>query len=424
MLAGSLPARAAVRTARTGLLASGSARQTASRRARRVQSLLLAGQVAAALALLVGGALLIGSVRRALGVSPGFRPESLLTLRVAPAPESYDDPQDVVRFFTAASAEVRGLPTVVAVGAVSVLPVSGPGARGEVTVADHVVAGGQRPAAGFLRVLPGYFEALGVPIVAGRDFEAGDDGRGERVTIVTEGLARRIWPGQDPIGRRLKVGPPAGEPWLRVVGVVGDVAQSGLDAPPEYQTFEPLAQRPRAVMRFAVRTTGAPETLVGPVTAALRRLEPRVVVDQVATMDARIGDSLRPRRLQATLVALFAVLAAVIAALGVYGVASWSVTQRRREIGVRSALGATPTEILRFAIAQGLRPAATGLAAGTLLAAGFASLLRGLLFGVQPLEPAAHLASVLALGGIVVVASLAPALRALGVSPADVLRQE
>jgi predicted permease len=422
--AGTLPTRAALRAGRTGLLAAGDARQTAGRRARRLQSVLVAGQVAAALVLLVGGALLLGSLRRALGVSPGFRSDSLLTLRVAPPPERYDAPADVVRFFATAAGELRRLPSVAAVGAVSVLPVSGPGSKGEVTVEGPALPGDDKPAAGFLRVLPGYFEALGVPIVAGRDFDARDDGRGERVTIVTAGLARRLWPGQDPIGRRIKVGPAESEPWLRVVGVAGEIAQSALDTPPEYQTFEPLAQRPRGMLRFAVRTTGSPEALAGAVTTALRGLEPQVVVDQVATMDARIGDSLRPRRLQATLVALFAALAAAIAALGVYGIASWCVTQRRREIGVRAALGAAPRDILRFALAQALGPAGAGLLAGIVLAAGSASLLRGLLFGVAPLDAASHLASLLALAAVVVASSVAPALRALSVSPAEVLRQE
>jgi putative ABC transport system permease protein len=389
-----------------------------------VQSVLLAGQVAAALALLVGGTLLIGSLRRALGAAPGFRTDALLTLRVAPPPERYDEPDDVVQFFEAAAGTLRDLPTVAAVGAVSALPVSGPGGRGEVTVLGPAVPVEERPSAGFLRVLPGYFEAIGVPMVAGRDFDARDDGSGEHVTIVTEALARRLWPGQDPLGRRLKVGPPEAEPWLRVVGVVGDIAQSRLDAPREYLTFEPLRQRPRGVLRFAIRTTGSPEAVTGAATAALHALEPGAVVDQVAAMDARIADSLRPRRLQATLLALFAALAAAIAALGVYGVASWSVAQRRREIGVRTVLGATPAAIVRFVVGQGLRPAAAGLAVGILLAGGFASLLRGLLFGVQPLDPAAHVASAAALGVVVVLASLAPALGALHTSPADALRQD
>lgn len=424
LAAGLIPARAALRAGEAGLLSAGSARITASRGARRLQGALLAGQVAAALALLVGATLLVGSLRHALGASPGFRPESLLTLRVAPPPERYDEPRDVVRFFNTAADEVRALPGVRDVGAVSILPVSGPGSRGEVNVDGRDVAPEERPSAGFLRVLPGYFKAIGVPLVAGRDFDERDDGQGEYVTIVTRGLARRLWPGQDPIGRRIKVGPPEGEPWLRVIGVVGDLAQARLDAPAEYQTFEPLAQRPRAVLRFAVRTAGAPEAVLPSVLAALRALEPQVVLDQIATMDARIGDSLRPRRLQTTLVSIFALLAAAIAALGVYGVASFAVALRRREIGVRMALGATQHEVLRFALGQGLLPAGAGLAAGWLLALGFASLLRGLLYGVQPLDPAAHLTSVLALGSIVVLANLAPALRASRVSPAEVLREE
>jgi putative ABC transport system permease protein len=424
LAAGLIPARAALRAGDEGLLGAGSARLTASRGARRLQAALLAGQVAAALVLLVGAALLIGSLRRALGASPGFRPESLLTLRVTPPPARYDTRKDVVRFFHTAAADVRALPGVSDVGAVSTLPVSGPGGQGEVSVDGREVAVEARPSAGFLRVLPGYFEAIGVPLVEGRDFDDGDDGSGEYVTIVTEGLARRLWPGESAIGRRIKVGPPEGEPWLRVIGVVGDLAQSRLDAPAEYQSFEPLAQRPRGVMRFAVRTAGAPEAVLPSVIKTLRALEPQVVLDQVATMDARIGDSLRPRRLQTTLVTIFAFLAAAIAALGVYGVASFAVAQRRREIGVRMALGATPRGVLRFVLGQGLLPAVAGLAAGSLLAVGFASLLRGLLYGVKPLDPAAHLASVLVLGSIVVLANLAPALRAAHVSPAEVLREE
>jgi predicted permease len=389
--------------------------------------------VAATFALLGGSLLLIASLERVRAIDPGFAPESLLTLRVAPPPERYDAPADVVSFFSRAEERVRQLPGVVAVGGVNTLPISSPQGRGQVSVDGAVL--NQPPEAGFLRVTEGYFDAIRLPLVEGRGFTPADRGPsggqagsqaggGEFVTVVNESLAKRLWPNESAIGRRIKVGPPANEPWLRIVGVVRDHRQDALEADAGYQTYEPVAQRPRSVLRLAVRTSGDASSLAPAVTNALRNLEPLVIIDQVATMDERIEASLKPRRLQTWLWGAFAALATLVAAAGVYGVASWAVRSRKREFGIRMALGAAPRRIAGEAAWVGVGPVVAGLAIGLPLAVAAGRSLGALLYGISGSDTSTLGVAGLVLGVVAVLSVLPPALLAASTAPSRAIRDE
>jgi predicted permease len=358
-----------------------------------------------------------------MGVAPGFRPERLLTLRLSLPPDRYDEPAVVTDFFRRLPERLRGLPGVESVTAVSTLPVTPGESYGEVSVEGAPPFDG-RPAASFRRVLPGYFAAMGIPILQGRDFDDRDDGRGGFVVIVNRGLAQRLWPGQDPIGRRMKVGPVENEPWLTVVGVVGDVRHAGLDADVGLATFEPHAQRPRSTMRLAVRTGAAPGPMAPAVVSALRTIEPQLVIDELETMEERIRDSVATRRFRMTLLAAFAAVALLLAGVGVYGVTAYSVAERTREIGIRMALGARPGDVLRLVLSRGAALTGAGLAIGLAGAWALSGFLKKLLFGVNATDPPTLTAVALVLVAVALLACLLPARQAARGAPADVLRHE
>lgn len=423
---GLLPARAALRASGLGLVSASTsiatARVAGGRSARRWRGGLVAAEVAATFALLGGSLLLIASLESVRAIDPGFAPESLLTLRVAPPPEKYDARTDMVGFFARAEERIRALPGVQAVGGASVLPLGSISGRGIVSIDGASIEA--PPEAGFLRVTEGYFDAIRLPLVAGRRFTAADDGTGEFVTIVNESLAKRLWPNGGAIGQRIKVGPPANEPWLRIVGVIRDHRQDALDADAGFMTFEPVAQRPRSVLRFAVRASGDASRLAPSVHEALRGLEPLVIVDQVATMDDRIEASLKPRRLQTWLWGAFAALATLVAAAGVYGVAAWAVRSRRREFGIRMALGAAPRRIATEAAWSGVEPVIAGLALGLPLAIATGRSLGALLYGVSGTDSSILTGAGLLVGLVAALAALPPALVAASVAPSAAIREE
>jgi putative ABC transport system permease protein len=286
------------------------------------------------------------------------------------------------------------------------------------------MAQSDRAAATFGRALPNYFRTMGIPLVRGREFNERDDGRRGKVTIINESMARRFWPDQDPIGQRIKIGPPQGEPWLTIVGVVKDVRQIGLDSEIGFATYEPLAQRPRATMELALRVAGDPATAMRAASAELRRMEPALVIDNAATMSQRIGDSVAPRRLNLVLFGLFAGLALILACVGLYGVIAYSAGQRVQEFGIRMALGAEPRDVLALVLSQGLKLALMGVAIGIAAALGLTRLLVGLLFGVLPGDPIILCGVAVLLTIVALLACWLPAYRATRVAPTIALRWE
>jgi len=264
---------------------------------------------------------------------------------------------------------------------------------------------------------------MGIPMLAGRDFDEKDGGN-PFVVIVSAALARRAWPGGDPIGQRIKVGPVEREPWLTVVGVAGDVHNVELASEPALATYEPYGQRPRWTMDVVARVGGDPATLAPALREIVRAANPDILVEDIQTMDARIRGSLGARRRLAEILGAFAGSGLLLAALGLAGLLSWTVARRTREIGIRIALGAGLSDVLRLVLGEGLRLSGAGIGLGLLGAVATTRLLKSQLFGVEPLHPAALAASAVVLAAASVLAAYVPARRACRVDPALALRSE
>ncbi len=396
------------------------------RRRARLQQSLVISEVALSLVLLVGAGLLFRSLRKVLDVDPGFRADHLLTMRVS-LPATYTDGVQILQFYRAVPERLQSLPGISSASLVSWLPVAEGEPTGDITIEGRPAAPGANGGASFRRTLPNYFRMMGIPLVRGREFNDRDDGAHELVVIINERMARNFWPNQndDPIGRRIKIGPPDRSPWLTIVGVVKDVHHTGLSDPIGYSIYDPLAQGVDTGMDLAVRTGGGdPAAAISAVRAELHRLEPAVLVDRVATMDQRIADSVSPRKLNLVLFGLFSGLALVLASIGLYGVVAYSVGQRTQEFGIRMALGAQRTDVVRLVLGQGIKLALAGTAIGVAFALALARLLTQLLYGVRPADPLTIVCVALLLTVVALAATWLPARRASRIAPTDALRSE
>jgi putative ABC transport system permease protein len=389
----------------------------------RTQRVLVVAEVALCVALLAGAGLLFKSFRRVLQVAPGFRTENLMTMRLR-LPPSYRTVAEVRQFYTRAADRMAGVPGVRGATLVSRLPISGGESNGDINIEGRPAVSGELGISTFRRVLPNYFAVMGIPLVRGRVFDDRDDGSRGRVTIINEGFARRFWPGGDPIGKRIKIGPADAGAWLTIVGVVGDVRQIGLDAEPPYSTYEPLMILPANQVEVAMRASGEASSVIAGARRELRALEAELLVDQESTMEQRISDSVSPRRLNLVLFGLFAGLALVLASLGLYGVVAYAAGQRTQEFGIRVALGAQTGDVLRLVLGQGIRLAAAGVAIGLAATLILGRMLTTLLFGVQPTDPLTLAAVAVVMTAVAIAACWVPAHRATRVAPVDALRSE
>jgi putative ABC transport system permease protein len=399
------------------------ARAAGAARSRRTLGALVAAQVALTIVPLLGAGLLLKSFARLMDRDPGFRRQGLLTFYLELSGSKYD--RDATRSFTASLVErLRALPGVAAAGATTALPMSG-----SENLEQIEVFGQPKPEPGKeiyvddRAVTPGLFAALGIPLKRGRVLLDTDGAEQQKVAVVSESLARAHWPGEDPIGRRLTLN--LDEPdWRTVVGVVGDVRHSGLHGDARGTVYRPLAQSPRGDLFFAVRTLGEAGALTAPVRAAVRALDPDQPVDRVRTMEQVIADSVSGRRFNLVLLALFAGLALALSAIGVYGLTSYAVGQRLREIGLRLALGATPADVLRLVLRQALTVTVLGAGLGLLAGLALARLMSSLLFDVGATDPPTFAAAAGFLLLVALLASVMPGLRATRVDPANALREE
>jgi putative ABC transport system permease protein len=389
----------------------------------RIRGALVVTEVALSLTLLVGAGLLIKSFWRLMQADPGFQLDHLLTMNVSLIGEKYKETGQVISFFRELPARLGALPGVKAVSAVSALPISGGDSNGNLTIEGRDFPPAQTPSASFRRILPNYFSAMGIPLKQGREFDERDTGA-EKVVIINEGMARRFWPDGDAIGKRIKVGPPQNEPWLTVVGVAGDVKNIGLEADAMLATYEPHAQRPWSAMNLAIRTETDPMSLSAAVRGELRAMEKDLLIRNPTTMDDRIRLSVAPRRFNMTLLAVFAALALLLAAVGVYGVMSYTATQRTHEIGVRMALGAQSGVVLKLIVGQGLKLALIGVAIGLLAAFALTRWMEDLLYGVRPTDSWTYGAVAALLLLVALFACWIPARRAAKVDPMIALRHE
>jgi predicted permease len=274
------------------------------------------------------------------------------------------------------------------------------------------------------RVVGGdFFHAAGIPLRRGRVFTPEDRKGAPLVAVISETAARRCFPGEDPIGRLIRPGDRTQEP-RRIVGVVGDVREEGPTSPADAGIYIPIAQKPWSEAAVIIRTSGDPEAIAPEVRAQIRALDPDLPLDGLAPLSEQVGRALAERRFLLTLLALFAILALTIATVGMYGVASRSAAERRREIGIRVALGAESRDVLRLFVGEGARTAALGWIAGVLLSLPAARLTAGLLFGVSAADPGSFVAVSLLLAAVTVLANLVPAIRALRADPVAALRAD
>jgi putative ABC transport system permease protein len=399
-------------------LPSGSRGGGGTPRAGRWRAGLVIGEVALVVALVAGAGLLIRSYGRLLAVDPGFAPEHLLTLRIASSTE------ETAQFFARLVSRVETLPGVESAAVVRPLPLRGDTFQGEsyrFTRADRPAPPvGQEPNAALRFVSPGYFETLRIPLLSGRPFTADDDSSRPLVLIATRAAAEAYWPGEDPVGHEILI---AGAR-ATIVGLVGDVQQTSLAEIPEPALYTPHAQTPRSGMTLVVRSQVPPEGVLESIRQEVWSLEPDQPINDVASMGTVLSTSLTRPRFSMTLLAAFACLALVLAAVGIYGVLSYGVNRRAREIGIRMALGARPWQILRQITGASLGQVALGLAVGLAVAVLAGRFLESLLFEVSPFDPGTLLAAAGILLLVTLGASLGPALRSLRLDPKVALHEE
>ncbi|MCH7824550.1 MAG: ABC transporter permease [Acidobacteria bacterium] len=405
----------------TGPLQDGSGAASGGAFATRVRNGLVVVEVALSLVLLAGAALLVQSLTRAARIEPGFATEGLLTARIDLPVTEYDaDAQR--RFFDQLRERLGGLPRIQSVGLVSRLPLSGATSISAFDV-DGMgeVPADERPAAHIRTVGPGYFEALSIPLVRGRTFDE-NDGVSTFGVIVDEELAEQLWPGEEAIGKQIRES--AATPWVPVVGVVGRTRHWGQLFAPTQTLYLPYKMLPEASMHVVLRTEGEPATLTPTLREIVREIDPALPVNDVQSMEERVAGSLARPRFNTALLSVFAAVAVALGALGIYGTIAWSVAQRRREIGVRLALGARQGDVRRMVVAQGLRLTLLGVALGVPAALAAARLIESQLFQIEPTDPATLAAVATAIGAVALAASWLSARQATRVDPLTSLRTE
>jgi putative ABC transport system permease protein len=400
-------------------------RHGGTRRSRRALSLLVVAEVALSLVLLAGAGLLIRSFIRLQNIDSGINDESMLTARVRLPGVRYDEPAKITAFFSEVLKRTSALPGVRNAAGVTFLPLSGPG----IGTSYHDAAlpaplPGQSPTGEVRPVTPNFFRTMGIPQIAGRDFTESDTADSPRVAIITETLARRHFSQKDPLGQRLEVfiGDPSRGPY-EIVGVVGDIKFTSLESETRPGVFIPHAQLPIGFMTLVVKTDVDPSSIVSSVAAQVRALDPELPLSEVRTMEEVVDSTLARPRIVAVLLTVFALLALVLAAVGVYGVMAYSVAQRTREIGVRIALGATHESVFRLVLTEALRLVAVGVVSGLVIAAVFARFLDTLLYETEPLDPVTFGATAMLLVVVATLASYVPARRGTRIEPVEALRE-
>ena len=397
------------------------------RRGQGMRRLLVVAEIALAVVLLVGAALVVRSVARLAAVPPGFDPSGTLTFELTMQGQRYAKASDGHLAYRELWRRLDALPGVEAAGAISALPLSQMFAWGPITVEGRTRAPGEAFLNADMRFVDGhYFEAMRIPLVEGRRFADADRRPGPLVTLVDTHMAAQLWPGQSAIGRRVQMGfgddPDA--PWITVVGVVGRVKQYTLDGDSRIAMYFPHAQFPARAMNVVVRTSGDPEALTASVRQALRAVDPDLPMFRVRSMDARVAESLARKRFLMVLLALFAGVALGLATIGTYGVLAYLVSQGTRELAIRMALGATVGGVLRLVVGHALAIAGAGIACGLVAAWLAAGLLEALLFEVRATDPATFAAVALGLGVVALGAAITPAVRAARIDPARTLSAE
>jgi putative ABC transport system permease protein len=389
---------------------------------------LVAAEVALTLVVLAGAGLMIASVGRLLSVDPGLDPKNVLVMEMSlPQENLYYGPPAHAQFCASLDQHVMAVPGVQSVSAIAQLPLSGASAGRGIAIEGRPDPDPKdRPGASYTVACPNILRTLGIPLKAGREFTERDTVGAPAVALINEALAKRYWPKVDPVGKRFQIGDrvdPHGQ-WMTIVGVLGDVRHGGLDRPAPLLFIRPYNQAAWPFMSVVTKTAAAPAAFAAPVKDALRVVEPQLPVASVDTMERIIGDSVAPRRFGMRLLAAFALVALVLAAVGIAGVVSYSVTQRTQEIGIRLALGAQPGDVLRLIVRGSLSWTLAGLAVGLVAALALGRYMETLVFGVKPTDPFVLGAVSVVLLAVSLGAAYLPAREATGVDPVTALRSE
>jgi predicted permease len=388
--------------------------------------LLVVSELALSVVLLIGAGLLIRSFVRLQNVSPGFNAQNVLTFDLTMTGRKYGDKQAILNTYRQLWDRLEHVPGVSASGGVTSLPLSQAYAWTPITVEGRTPLPGEKFLNADERVVGGhYFEAMGIPLRRGRFFNEQDDASKPRVVLVDEYMAEQVWPGQDPIGKRIHIVElESDDPWQTVVGVVGRVKQDTLDSDPRIAFYLPQTQYPTRAMTVALRSGHDPSGVLSAVKNELRKLDADLPMYYIRTMQQRVDESLARRRFSMLLLAVFAGVALALATIGIYGVMAYLVNQGTREIGIRVALGATRRNIVSLVVRQGMALALSGVAIGLAGAVMLTRLIRSLLFGVEATDPVTFVGIALLLGLVALLASYIPARRASRVDPLVALRYE
>jgi putative ABC transport system permease protein len=399
-------------------------RSTEGPRRQSARSVLIAAEVAVALALLVASTLSIRGSLRMIEGPRGYDPDHLATLTIALPEGGYRDETDRIQFFEEVLRKIRPAPGVIEVAAAAPLPSSGSNVSRPVEIEGRPAATeAELPRAAFRVVSPSFFSTLRIPLLAGRAFDQGDRAGTLPVTVASRAMATRLWPGEDPLGHRFRIGRGDQEPWLTVVGVADEVVYDWFLGPDRPAFYVPLAQHPPLVTSVAIRTVGDDLTpTIATARAAVLAVDPDQPIYDVGSQRRRISDRTIGLRYAASVMAVFGTVALILAAVGIYGLMTYAVSQRTREIGVRVALGARRGHVLRATVGRALAFTGIGIGVGLALAVAAARLMASSLFGVVVVEPEAFLLAGLVLLATSLIAAWLPARRALAVDPALALR--
>jgi putative ABC transport system permease protein len=433
ILAGLIPSLRFTRTDVNEALKQGQSRGSSDSSGSKTRGLLVVSEVALSLILLIGAGLMVRSLWELRSVKPGFDPRNVLTMTVPLPSTKFPSPAGQISFFQEVLQRVRALPGVESAGVIDNLPLGGGGSHQPFLIEGRpVVPMSEQPEVDVRLISPGYFSAMHVPILKGRDFSGADVAGRPGAVLISDALARRFWPNEDPIGKHLTLTFFPGVV-REVVGIVGDVKLDSLDETrPVATIYHPLAQvtvPDRQTWRsfgmsLTVRTTSDPRNAISAVTAAVHQVDPELPVTDVMSMNDLISESVSPQRFNMLLLGSFAGLALALAAVGIYSVLSYAVRRRFREIGIRIALGATHSDVVRMVVADGMKPILLGVALGLAAAFALSRAVASLIFGIRATDPLTFAAVALLLLMVGILATVFPAYRAARVEPIRILREE
>ncbi len=425
IIIGIMPALQFTRTSVSETLKQGSGRTGGSALKQHTRKALVISEVALSLVLLIGAGLMIRSFWKLQNVDPGFDTSNALTMSVVLTFTRYPEPHQRLAFVDRAIEQIRAVPGVVSVGTTTRIPLAGGGSTQPFSIEGRPAGAiAEQPMAQTRYISPDYFRAIGIPLRQGRFFSDQDRDNSVPVVIISEAMARRFWPGENPVGRRLTPSFHLEQGPREIVGVVGDVKTSGLDVDASAMMYLPFKQAPLPFLSFVVRTASNPKALIQPVSQAVYSIDKEQALTDVQTLDEVFAASLSDRRFNMTLLLTFAGVALLLAAVGVYGVMNYTVTLRRRELGIRMALGAKARDVLRLVLGQGLMLTLIGVGAGLISAYALTRLMASLLYGVTATDYLTFASVSAVLIAVGVAASYVPARRATKVNPTIALRTE